>query len=59
MVENQYFTFFQVMVRDMEYLIAPFDTAHRVVIGTRMEPISHVPGRIAAGITVVIPHVLW
>ena len=36
----------------------PFDRAHRVVLGTNLEPIFHVPGRIAASITHVVPDVL-
>ncbi len=34
----------------MENLITPLDRAHPVVLGTPMEQLEHVPGRIAGGI---------
>ena len=39
------------IVRGIKNLIAPLDRAHRVVLGTGMEHLEHVPRRIAGGIT--------
>jgi hypothetical protein len=43
----------------MENLSILLDRARRVVLGTRIGALEYVPRRIAAGITLVVPYVLW
>jgi hypothetical protein len=43
----------------MENLSIPLDRARRVVLGTRIGALEYVHRRIAAGITLVVPYVLW
>ena len=38
----------------MENLIAPLDRAHRVVLGTEMERLEQVPGRILAAFSRIL-----
>jgi hypothetical protein len=42
---------FGTIIRVFRNLIVPLDRAHRVILGTRMEHLEHVPRRIAGGIT--------
>ncbi len=50
----QYFGIFRTIVWAMENLIAPLDRAHRVVLGTEMERLEQVPGRILAAFTRIL-----
>ena len=47
----QYLGIFGTIVWAMENLITPLNRAHRVVLGTELEQLELVPGRIAAGNT--------
>jgi hypothetical protein len=49
--ENQYFGIFAQMVWVMENRKWPFDRAYRVALGTGLEQLEHVPGRIWEGFT--------
>ncbi len=42
---------FSAIVRDFVNVMVPLDRARRVVLGTSMERLEHVPGRIRGGIT--------
>jgi len=45
--------FLGTIVETIGNLIIPFDRAHRVVLGTRLERLKHVPMRITAEITII------
>ncbi len=49
--KNQYLAFFKTIVRAIKNLMVPLDRARRVVLGTSMERLEHVPRRIRGGIT--------
>jgi hypothetical protein len=42
---------FGAIVRDFVNVMVPLDRARRVVLGTSLEHLEHVPGRIRGGIT--------
>jgi hypothetical protein len=43
----------------MGILITPPDKARRVLPGTRIEGLEHVPRRIATRITLAVSYILW
>jgi hypothetical protein len=45
-IKLQYFDFFGTIVWPIKNLITPFDRARRVLLGTRVEHLEHVPRRI-------------
>ena len=64
-VKNQYLEIFLRTVWVMENPKLPFDRAHRVALGTGLEQLEHVLGRIREGITVknqyfeIWPRTVW
>ena len=51
MGKSEYFEFFERIVEVIRNLIIPLDSARRVVLGTSMEQLEHVPERIRERIT--------
>jgi hypothetical protein len=52
---GRFLAFLSTVVWPVGHLIIPLDRAHRVVLGSRLERLEHVPRRIAAGITIIGP----